>query len=537
MRKFTTFVLLLIAISALFPLYTRYKVIAAPIPPGVYLGGLELSALKDPAEIRRHLESIYHEPVGLYFGEERLPLLPAEIDFKVDVDQMVHEATRYLEGTTFIDIAVREALGFPQQRRDIPVRFTLNIEKLRAWLIKAAVEHNSEAVPPRALPPKQQWDDGTLVEKDATLPVGYVGTFEQDWLWQPGEPGYTLDVEASIPQVVTTLIAKEERSAPLVLAEKTPPTPTIAELTRALTAYTADFPGFAALYIQDLTTGEEAMVDADVSFSGMSTMKIGIVTAIMQKIDGGIKADDAVSHDVGLWIDYALGESNNHAANQLLSWLGDGDMGAGTRRFTEFMHSLGFVSTYMQSGYDIELQLPQIPTPGNQREDWNTNPDSNIQSTPTEMGRLLAAIYQCTQGQGILIEQYGDTITPDECETILFYMSHDEFQEMLWAGLPSVKEAWIVHKHGFAFESHSDVALIWGPTGPYVVSFFVFRSGWMDWATSNSRMKGVSRATWRFFDFRREQLQLKTPVPPLLAPPAGYAAIKEYLPVVSSGGE
>ena len=32
MRKFITFVLLLIAISALFPLYTRYKVIAAPIP-------------------------------------------------------------------------------------------------------------------------------------------------------------------------------------------------------------------------------------------------------------------------------------------------------------------------------------------------------------------------------------------------------------------------------------------------------------------------------------------------------------------------
>lgn len=534
MRRFITFVLLLIAIATLFPLYSRYKVMAAPIPPGVYLGGLELSALKDPAEIRRHLESIYYEPVGLYFGTERLPLLPAEVDFYVDADQMVNEATRYLEGASFIDIAVREALGFPQKRRDVPVRFTVNVEKLRTWLTQMAAEHNHLPASPRAVPPKQEWNDGMTA---ADLPAGYVGAFEQDWRWQSGEPGYTLDIEASIPQAVAALTAKEERTAPLVLTEKAPPAPTLAELARALNAYTADFPGFAALYIQDLTTGEEAKVDADVSFSGMSTLKIGIVAAVLQKLDGGIKADDPLSHDVGVWIDYALGESNNHAANQLLSWLGDGDMGTGTRRFTEFMHSLGFVSTYMQSGYDIEVQLPQIPTPGNQRDDWNTNPDTNLQSTPTEMGRLLAAIYQCTLGKGIIIEKYGDTLTPDECETLLFYMSHDEFQEMLWAGLPNAKDAWIVHKHGFAFESHSDVALIWGPTGPYVVSFFVYRSGWMDWATSNSRMKGVSRATWLFFDFQREKLGLKTPTPPLLSPPPGYDKIKEYIPVTSTGGE
>lgn len=534
MRRLVTFLLFLIIIGALLPLYSHYKVIAAPIPPGVYLGGLELSALKDPSEIRRHLDSIYQEPVGLYFGESRLPLSPAEVDFRIDTDQMVHEATRYLEGTTFIDIAVRAALGFPQQRRDIPVRFTLNTEKLRAWLSNVATEHNSAPEPSRAIAPKQEWADGMVVNN---LPANYVGVFEQDWRWQPGKPGYTLDVEASIRQAVTALTSKENRTAPLVLTKTVPPPPAMAELERALNAYTADFPGFAALYLQDLTTGEEAKVDADVSFSGMSTLKIGIVAAVLQKLDGGIQADDPVSHDVGLWIDYALGESNNHAANQLLSWLGDGNMGTGTQRFTEFMHSLGFVSTYMQSGYDVEIQLPQIPTPGNQRDDWNTNPDTNLQSTPAEMGRLLAAIYQCTQGKGIIVETYGETLTPDECQTILFYMSHDEFQEMLWAGLPNAKDAWIVHKHGFAFESHSDVALIWGPTGPYVVSFFVYRAGWMDWATSNSRMKGVSRATWRFFEYKQETLGLKRPPAPRLTPPPGYAKIKEYIPVASTGGK
>ncbi|MBX3014359.1 MAG: serine hydrolase [Caldilineaceae bacterium] len=535
MQRFITFLLLFIGIAALFPLYSRYKVSAAPIPPGVYLGGLALSTVKEPAEIRRHLESIYYEPVGLYFQNKRLPLQADEVDFYVDAEQMIQEATRYLEGTPFIDIAVREALGFSQQRRDVPVRFTLNSEKLRAWLTDVATSYNYEPSPPRALAPRQQWNDGTM-SADSALPAGYVGSFEQDWSWQPGEPGYTLDVEASIPQVIAAFTAQEERTATLILTEKAPPAPAMAELTRALDAYTADFPGFAALYIQDLTSGEEAKVDADVAFSGMSTLKIAIVIAVMQKLDGGIQADHPVSRDVGVWIDYALGDSNNYAANQLLRWLGDGNMGAGAQRVTELMRTLGFVNTYMQSGYDVDVRLPQIPTPGNQREDWNTNPDPNLQSTPTEMGQLLAAVYHCMQGEGILIERYADTITPDECETILFYMSHDEFQEMLWGGLPNVKDAWILHKHGFAYESHSDVALIWGPTGPYVISFFVYRPGWMDWATSNSRMKGVSRATWRFFEFQQEKLGVETPTAPLITPPPGYAPFKEYIPVTSTGG-
>ena len=301
-------------------------------------------------------------------------------------------------------------------------------------------------------------------------------------------------------------------------------------------AYTSNFPGFAAIYVHDLVTDQEGAVDADVSFSGMSTLKIGLVTAIMQKLSRGVNSVDEEALLVGQWIDYALGESNNYAANQLLKFLGDGDMTAGARRFTEFMRSLGFESTYMQSGYDFQTQLPQIPTPGNQREDWDTNPDSNLQSTPTEMGRMLSAIYECTQGEGILIERYPDDITPDECDAILYYLSHDEFQEMLWAGLPDSANAWIVHKHGFAFESHSDVALIWGPAGPYVMSVFLYRKGWMDWDTSNEALKALSRIAWNFFEFQKEQRGLEAMEPIVLTPPPGYVPVAEaYIPVASTG--
>lgn len=533
MRRFFTFVLLLIAISAIFPLYTRYKVIAAPVPPGVYLGGLDLSDLKDLIKIRQHLEGVYHEPIAVNFGGERMPLTPQEVDFHVEVDQMVREAMQYLDGADFIDIAVREAFGFSQRRRDVPIRFTLNMDKLRAWLQARASERNSQPSPVRSLTPEERWSDGANAVTG--LPPGFVGVYHRDWAWMPGTPGYTLDVEASIQPVVQALTRLENRSADLVLQITLPPPPTLADLTNTLSSFTANFPGFAALYLHDLTTGEEGFVDADVAFSGMSTMKIGIATAVMQKLANGIQADDQVSYEVGQWLDYALGESNNHAANQLLRWLGDGDIGAGVRRFTDFMHSLDFPSTYMQSGYDVDVQFPQLPTPGNQRQDWNTNPDSNIQTTPTEMGRLLTAIYECTQGKGLLIERYADTITPEECLTILFYMSHDEFQELVWGGLPEKRDAWIVHKHGFAFESHSDVALVWGPDGPYILGIFLYRKGWMDWANSNGTMKAVSRGVWRFFEFRRDHFETKPLTAFTLPPPPGYVKIKDYIPIVSTG--
>ena len=129
MRQLVTFIVLLIAILALFPLYSRYKLTAGPIPPGVLLGGLDLSDLKDPAEIRAHLERIYMDPIAVDFAGEQLVLRPSTLDFTLDVEQMMTEASQYLDGPPFIDIAIREALGFTQQRRDVPVRFTLNADK------------------------------------------------------------------------------------------------------------------------------------------------------------------------------------------------------------------------------------------------------------------------------------------------------------------------------------------------------------------------------------------------------------------------
>ena len=117
MRKFITFVLFLIAILPIFIIYTRFKVSAEPVAPGVYLGGLDMSDVKAADEIRAHLERAYSEPIAVYFDDQRLVLEPSTVDFYIDVDQMIAEAGQFLEGSDFLDIALPHAVGLEQERQ------------------------------------------------------------------------------------------------------------------------------------------------------------------------------------------------------------------------------------------------------------------------------------------------------------------------------------------------------------------------------------------------------------------------------------
>jgi hypothetical protein len=41
--------------------------------------------------------------------------------------------------------------------------------------------------------------------------------------------------------------------------------------------------------------------------------------------------------------------------------------------------------------------------------------------------------------------------------------------------------------------------VFWGPAGPYIVSLFIYKPGWMEWETSSSMMADVSKAAWDYF--------------------------------------
>lgn len=539
---FWWFLIALVAVFGLFPLYTHFKRQAAPVPPGVRLGGVDFSHLKQADEIRAELEPILAQPIGVRFRNHTLLLRPTEIDYALQLDEMLAEAASYLEGPAFVDIALREAIGMPQQVRNVPARYSYDDARLRAWLAQAAAQLDYPAVPARALPPpRAPATTGPIVEsaitttqsvneaitKTVTGTVAGPAPAVADWPWVPGEPGYAVDVEGSIPRILDALSSTDRRMADLALIVTPPSAASMTDLAATLSRILGDFPGTAGVYVRDLSTGEEALVNGDVTFSGAGTLHVPLGVLLMQRLRNGVPAGNDLAQQLGQWLDYALGASNNYFANELLAWLGDGNLDAGAQRFNDLMRTLGLESTYIQRGFDA-LPRPVLPTPGNRRLD--TGADPNLQTTPQEIGRLLAMIYECAEGRGQLVAAFPGELQPEECATLLFYMTHDQMRDLLWAGLPGPDDAWILHHYGLTATHHGDVALVWGPTGPYVIAVYLAQPGWLDWDLSRRTMSEISRIVWSFFELRRTQGASTPASPPLYPAPDGYLPVDVYAP-------
>ena len=343
-----------------------------------------------------------------------------------------------------------------------------------------------------------------------------------------------MDVEASIPRVLAALASYDRRMADLALVEISPTAPTIADLAEQLPRVLDSFPAFSAVYVQDLQNGDVAQADGNAAFSGMATLKLALAVALMEALPNGVVAGDPEAQQVGQWLDAAIGQGDDAAADQALAWLGGGDVTAGARRVTALLATLGLENSYLQTGFTATTELPKLTTPSNQREKPNTRPDPNLQTTPEDIGRLMAAIYACTQDKGLLRTTYPATITPDECRTILFYFTHNELRDVVWRGLPDYETRWLVHQQGLSLWQHGDVALVWGPTGPYVISIFLFNPGLTGWEVANRAAIDLSRMVWDFFAFQRTQGAPVAGEPPKLAPPPGYTAIDTYAPAAAN---
>jgi hypothetical protein len=539
--RYWYFTISVLVLLALFPLYTNYKQLAAPIPPGVHIDGVDLSRLKDPAAIQAVLEPPLTEPLGVRFQQTMLVLKPEEVGFTPDFSATIASAGRYLEGFDFVDIAVREAIGLPQQTRNVAIQATLDEARLRTWLQQVS---NQFDYPPR--PPRVRLPESAIAAVAATPVVtatDIITTTEvltlpapiptpapiRELTWIPGEPGYQVDIDASAALLRAGFASLHERTVDLALAAESPPPPAMADLAEQLPRVLDTFPAFSGVYVRDLQSGDEAQVDGDAAFSGMTTLKLPLAVAAMERLPAGIAKDDEAAQQVGEWLDRAIGQGDDAAADQLLGWLGEGNVAAGATTLTAFMQRLGMENSYIQGGFTA-APLPVIATTANQREKPNTRADSNIQTTPGEIGRLLASIYECTQDTGPLRETFPNTLTPEECSQILFYFTHNELRDFLWRGLPEWDDKWVIHQQGLSLWQHGDVALIWGPTGPYVVSVFLFNPGLVYWDVANGAGVDLSRMIWEFFEFRRAEGAPVAGDPPELAPPPGYKQIDTYFP-------
>lgn len=477
MRTLLLFLLvILVAVAVLLgPSAYAFYTSQGPLPGGVTLGGMQ-PAGDTLEEVARNLHETFQQPIAVYYDNQRIILEPREIDFQVDVNQMIAEAVPKGEGLGFWRPFLGEVADRPVAPIDIPLRYTFDEEKLARWFYDVAERYDKPARPPFGV---------------ALAPgIPFTSTF----MFQPGEPGLELEPNLSLPNVLRALTSPTEREADLVLVEVPPPPPTISELQKLLKARADRFPGLVSIFVRPVGGTEEVAIDPEIAFAGMSTMKIPIMIELYRMLD---QPPDVETTKL---LTETLGLSGNFTANLLLRKIGGGAVGnewAGAERVTAMMRSLGLQNSFMATPYDEESLPRTYTTPANSRKDVTTLPDTHMQTTAKDVALLMEWLVQCSQGGGTLLAAFPGELTPQECQQMLDFIGLNKKGILLETGLPP--DAKMVHKHGFVEDSHGDVAAVWSPAGPYVVSLYIYKYGWVEWPLSSSIMADVSKAAWDYF--------------------------------------
>ena len=447
-----------------------------PLPGGVTLGGMTPTG-ETLEDVARNLHTTFQEPVAVNYDDHRLILRPADIDFQVDVNAMVAEAVPYGKGLGFWRPFLGEVFDRPAAPVDVPLKYSFSQEKLAEWMHSVAEENDLVARPPYgvALAPGEP--------------------FTSTFMFQAGQPGLELEFNMSGERVLQALASPTDRRADLVLVEVPPPAPDIVELQKLVENRADRFPGWVSVFIKQVGGDSEATSDPEIAFAGMSTMKIPIMLELYRSV-----LDEPPDIETTKLLTETLGLSGNFTANLLLRLIGGGAIGnewQGADQVTATLRELGLRNTFMATPYDTERLPRTYSTPANSRTDVTTKPDTHMQATAKDLALILEWIVECSEGRGTLLAAYPGQITQAECQEMLGYVELNRKHILLETGVP--EETRYAHKHGFVDDSHGDVGVFWGPAGPYIVSVFIYKPGWIEWELSSSLMADISKASWDYF--------------------------------------
>lgn len=487
------------------------------LPEGVwagelYLGGLELEDAR--AALTRFAQEMSRRPLWLELEGEQFSLDPAQVGYSLDVEgtlAAVASASRdaLLPGAIYLPLSAEEpgdaTLAAPR-RIAVPIRPTVDERAVRAALEGVAAHWDVPSLPLRLA---QLTDTRSLAS--GTIPVALEREGGPLPVFLAPRAGRRLDVEGSVPLVVRALQEGDRRPLVLPVQVVPAPRPDPRLLSEALRKEAEGAPGVVGAYVRDLRTGQEVGWNADVVFSGASVVKIAIMVLTYAAVDG--PPASRVAWDLGEMMIY----SDNDAANRLLALAGEGDPVRGSYEMTALLRTLGLEHSFLCSPYGdpgsgwcsnqplSEQQAASDPL--------RADPDPDLQTTPREMGLLLEAIYRCAQGTGPLLERLPQKVEPGECRDMLALMRENADRDRLVAGLPPDVE--VAHKSGWIPDMKADAGIVYGPSGAYVASIFVWKGGELSDEEGN---RWIARLSWLIYSFFNPLETVPGPVEDASAP-------------------
>ena len=453
-------------------------------PPGMTIAGVKVGGV-DPQIAQQRVLQVYSTPIEVLYGEAVIHVDPSVVGFELDLDSMIAAADLARTGGSFWGGFWNYLWNRDPTPVEVPLSATIAEDRLIGYLQNEISARYDEPPTP-------------------AQPIPGSTSFE------PGAPGRVLDIERSVRLIEDTLRSPTNRSVVLSYGQSAPSRPTIGNLEILLKQIinASGFDGVIGIYMLDLQTGQEIhfaldrgqdlSVDPDVAFTASSTIKIPILVSYFIK-NGTGQLDERTD---SLLLEM-IRKSDNNASDAIMNRI---DPNTGPLMISDYMKTIGLNNTFLAGFFAPGSPLlRQFGTPANSRVDVFTDPDPYNQTTPIDMGMLLADIYQCaTSGGGALIAAFPNQINAEVCQKIIGYLSADKIGVLIEAGVPEGTQ--IAHKHGWVtgfdgiIHNFSDSGIIYTAGGNFVLSIYAYHPVQIVFDEANKLFADLGDAAYNFYN-------------------------------------
>lgn len=457
-------------------------------PGGMKIAGVSVGGV-DPQIASQRVLQVYSTPIEIQYGDATIHVDPGVVGFELNMDSMMAAADLARTGGSFWGGFWNYLWNRNPDPVEVPLSATIAENRLIAYLQnEISARYDEPPTPAQPVPGSTSFT--------------------------PGAPGRVLDIERSVRLIEDTLRSPNNRVVVLSYQRSTAARPTMENLKILLqqNINVAEFDGVMGVYLFDLQNGqeihfamdrgEEITVKPDVAFTASSIVKIPIMVSYFIK-NGEAALDERSS---ALILDM-IRKSENPPADRLMESL---DALRGPLVVTEDMRKIGLENTFL-AGFFCSPEFPcpllqTISTPANQRTDVFTDPDVFNQTTPSDIGMLLADIYQCAEtGGGALVAAFPEKISGRICQQMISFLAADKIGVLIEAGVPEGTQ--VAHKHGWISEpatgviqNISDAGIVYTPGGNYVLVIFAYHPVQTVWDPVSTLFAQMSQAVYNFYN-------------------------------------
>jgi beta-lactamase class A len=456
-------------------------------PTGMTIAGVPVGGLS-PSEASARVLQIYSLPVEVHYADTIIHIDPIVAGFEIDIESMIAAADLQRTGGPFWNGFWDYLWNREPPTAQIPLRASIDEERLKIYLKEEiASRYDQPATEPQPIPGSTSFT--------------------------PGQPGMELDIQRAIGPIVEAMRSPDRRVVVLAAQRTISSRPALRNLEILLKQLIAisEYDGVIGVYMLDLQSGQEihfaldagnpVTVQPDVAFTASSTMKIPVMVSYFINKQGGKPLDEDTYNAMLDMIKISL----NPPADAFMKAL---DVTYGPLQVTTDMQKAGLENTFIAGYFEPGSQLIRIiETPSNLRKDVFTNPDIYNQTTPSDMGSLLADLYQCSEtGGGALVAAFPGQINQQSCLQMIDLLAQDKIGVLFQAGIPEGTR--IAHKHGWAgvaelgdgFTDISDAAIIYTPGGNYVLTVYSYHPKQAIWDLVAPLFAQISEAVYNYYN-------------------------------------